>query len=158
MILRLVHPARSLSGPLDTAALDYQKRIARHLRVDERFVKAARVRDESKAAVTKAKHEEGERILSSLGPRDVLVALEVKGSLWSSEDLAGHMRSWMNAGVHAVTFALGGPWGLSEDVLKASRQKLSLSAMTLPHELARVVLWEQLYRAGTIIRGEPYHK
>ena len=158
MILRLVHPARSLSGPLDKAALDYQKRIGRHMRTDEHFVKPARIKNESKASVAKAKLEEGQRILTSLGSRDVLIALEVGGSAWSSEELASRMRQWMNSGVHAVSFALGGPWGLSDEVLKASKAALSLSAMTLPHELARVVLWEQLYRAGTIVRGEPYHK
>lgn len=158
MILRLVHPARSLSGPLDEAARDYQRRISRHMRVDERFVKPARIKSEDAASVLGAKREEGERLLATLGPRDQLIALEVEGARWTSEELAKHMGRWMNSGTHAVTFALGGPWGLSDEVRRAARSELSLGAMTLPHELARVVLWEQLYRAGTILRGEPYHK
>ena len=158
MILRLVHPARSLSGPLDVAARDYQTRIKRHTRVDERFVKPARMKREDAASVASAKAEEGERIIASLGARDVLIALEVDGERWSSEELARQMRGWMNAGTHAVTFALGGPWGLSDAVRSKARTHVSLGAMTLPHELARVILWEQLYRAGTILRGEPYHK
>jgi len=68
------------------------------------------------------------------------------------------MDGWMNSGARAIVFALGGPWGLSDAVRKRARVSLSLGPLTLPHELARVVLWEQLYRAGTILRGEPYHK
>lgn len=158
MILRLVHPARSLSGPLDVAARDYQKRISRHLRVDERFVKPARIKQEDAAAVRGAIALEGERILETIGARDILIALDVAGDTWSSEELAKRLNGWMNSGARAVAFALGGPWGLSDAVRSAARSRLSLSPMTLPHELARVVLWEQLYRAGTILRGEPYHK
>jgi len=158
VILRLVHPARSLSGPLDVAARDYQKRISRHLRVDERFVKPARIKHEGAAAVKGAIEQEGERILAAVGPRDVLVALEVTGVSESSEALAKRLDGWMNSGAKAVAFALGGPWGLSDAVRARARISLSLGPLTLPHELARVVLWEQLYRAGTINRGEPYHK
>lgn len=158
MILRLVHPARSLKGPLDEAARDYQKRISRHSRVDERFVKPARMKAETAAAVLGATETEGERILAAVGPRDLLVALEVQGKPCSSQDLAAYLQAWMNGGHHAIVFALGGPWGLSEAVRKRAKLTLSLGPMTLPHELARVVVWEQLYRAGTILRGEPYHK
>ena len=128
------------------------------MRVDERFVKPARIKHEDAASIRSAKAEEGERILATVGPRDLLIALEVDGARWSSEEVAQQMKRWMNAGTHAVAFALGGPWGLSDAVAKRARATLSLGAMTLPHELARVVLWEQLYRAGTILRGEPYHK
>ena len=158
MILRLVHPARSLTGPLDTAAREYQKRISRHLRVDERFVKPARIKSEDAASVRGAVEQEGKRILEAVGPRDLLIALEVDGEAWSSEALAKALNGWMNSGSQAVVFALGGPWGNSPAVRSAAIKKVSLGPMTLPHELARVVLWEQLYRAGTILRGEPYHK
>ena len=158
MILRLVHPARSLTGPLDEAARDYQKRLSRHLRVDERFVKPARIKREDPTSIRDALRTEGERVLAALGPRDILIALEVSGDTWSSEVLASKLGGWMNSGAHAIVFALGGPWGLSEDVRGRAKTSLSLGPMTLPHELARVVLWEQLYRAGTILRGEPYHK
>ena len=158
MILRLVHPARSLTGPLDEAARDYQKRLSRHLRVDERFVKPARMKSEDVTSVRRAVEQEGERILEAVGPRDVLIALAVEGETWSSEALATRLDGWMSSGARAIVFALGGPWGLSDAVRRAARSSLSLGAMTLPHELARVVLWEQLYRAGTILRREPYHK
>lgn len=158
MILRLVHPARSFTGPLDLAARDYQKRISRHLRVEERLVKPAKLKQEGAAAVRDAVQTEGDRILQAIGPRDTLVALDVTGESWASEELARRLNGWMNSGAQAVVFALGGPWGLSDAVRGAAQFKLSLGAMTLPHDLARVVLWEQLYRAGTILRGEPYHK
>jgi 23S rRNA (pseudouridine1915-N3)-methyltransferase len=158
VILRLVHPARSLNGPLDDAARDYQRRISRYLRVDEHFVKPARIKTEDATSVRGAIEQEGERILGAVGPRDVLIALEVTGVSESSEALAKRLDRWMSSGARAVVFALGGPWGLSEGVRLRARTSLSLGPLTLPHELARVVLWEQLYRAGTILRGEPYHK
>jgi len=158
VILRLVHPARKLSGPLDEAARDYQKRLSRHHRVDERLVKPARISQETPAAIRGAVETEGGRLLEAVGPRDTLIALEVTGESWSSEELAKRLNGWMNSGARAIVFALGGPWGLSDPVRRAARSSLSLGPLTLPHELARVVLWEQLYRAGTILRGEPYHK
>ncbi len=159
MILRLVHPGRPLAGPLDDAARDYQQRLSRHVRVDELFIKPRKLgKAHDPAGVADALADEGRRLLEAVGPRDLLVALDREGATWSSEDAAARLDGWMSSGSRAICFALGSAWGLHDMVRQAAHQRWSFGALTLPHDLARVVLWEQLYRAQTIVRGEPYHK
>jgi 23S rRNA (pseudouridine1915-N3)-methyltransferase len=112
---------------------------------------------ESRAAGARAKDEEGEALLAKLGPRDVLVALDERGKALGSVEFA----KWLGRqqdGARDVAFVIGGDEGLSDAVRARAGLVLSLSAMTLPHRLARLVLLEQVYRAFTILRGEPYHK
>jgi len=87
-----------------------------------------------------------------------IVALTRKGEAWSSTRLARYLEALAVQGRAGAAFLIGGAWGLAEDLLARASHRLSLSSLTLPHELARLVLAEQLYRAGTILRGEPYHK
>lgn len=153
MILRLVHPGSANRGPLDEAARDYQARLSRHLRVDEVWLKPSR-RSEPDLALA----EEAERITSNLKDRDHLVLLDRTGTATSSERLAERLESWMGEGHHAIVFALGSAHGLHPSLRRPGVERVSFGPLTLPHDLARVVLWEQLYRALTIVRGEPYHK
>lgn len=101
--------------------------------------------------------EEGSRILAKLGPGDLLVVLDQGGKALSSEALAARLRGWIEDPGKRPCFAVGGAYGHSEEVLGRADFKLSLGPMTLPHELARVVLLEQLYRAASINKGTPYH-
>ncbi len=112
---------------------------------------------ESRASGQKAKEEEGAALLKKLGPRDALVALDERGKLLSSVDLAKWLGRQQDSG-RDVAFVIGGDEGLSDEVRARATLVLSLSAMTLPHRLARLVLVEQVYRAFSILRGEPYHK
>lgn len=110
-----------------------------------------------KVEPAKAMREEGERMLARLPPRSHLVALEVGGKAWSSEQLARELERWMMDG-RDVAFAIGGPAGLAPEVLARATQRWSLSALTLPHALVRPLAAEALYRAWTIVRGHPYHR
>ena len=157
MILRLLHPGSPPKGPLDEAAKLYQKRI-RSLRVEERFLKSDKISDKSQSAINLALKREGERILSAVGGRDRLVVLDPEGSPWTSPETSKHLQKWMSGGYQAICFALGGAYGLDSSVKQKAHETWSLGKLTLPHDLARVVLWEQLYRAQSIIQGEPYHK
>jgi 23S rRNA (pseudouridine1915-N3)-methyltransferase len=105
-----------------------------------------------------ARAEEGKKIAELFDPGNYLIALDREGKSFSSEQFAQVLRRQMDAGIRQMDFAIGGPVGLDAQVLAQANLRLSLSALTLPHELARVVLLEQLYRAFTILRGEPYHK
>ena len=89
---------------------------------------------------------------------DLKVALDRKGRVMSSEDLAAWFEKAMFNSVDLVSFVIGGPYGLADSALADSDQTLSLGAMTIPHQMARLLLVEQVYRAFTIIKGEPYHK
>lgn len=100
---------------------------------------------------------EGDAILSTLGPRDRVIALEVGGRNWSTEKLAGQLESWQLDG-RDVSFLVGGPDGLADICRDRADQLWSLSALTLPHPLVRILLAEQLYRAWSVTRNHPYHR
>ena len=100
---------------------------------------------------------EGDAILSALGPRDRVIALEVGGRNWSTEKLAGQLENWQLDG-RDVSFLVGGPDGLADICRDRADQLWSLSALTLPHPLVRILLAEQLYRAQCIQAGHPYHR
>ncbi len=136
------------------AVAEYLARIGRYAPVERRDVKPARGEGEE------ARREEGERLLlaARVGPRDRLVALAPAGEAQDSVAWARMLEEWSGEGVGRIVFAVGGAGGLAPEVLSAAHAHLSLGPQTLSHELAQVVLCEQLYRAWTILRGEPYHK
>jgi 23S rRNA (pseudouridine1915-N3)-methyltransferase len=101
--------------------------------------------------------DDGTALARRLPARAEVVALEPGGDSWSTEELAAYLEGRMVRGAHAVAFLVGGADGLPPDVVRAAARRLSLSRLTLPHRLARVVLCEQIYRALSIIRAEPYH-
>jgi 23S rRNA (pseudouridine1915-N3)-methyltransferase len=101
--------------------------------------------------------DDDDALARRLPTRAELIALEPGGDAWTSEALAQHLAHQMLHGAQTIAFLIGGALGLPADVLKKASRRLSLSNLTLPHRLARVVLCEQLYRALSIIRGEPYH-
>lgn len=104
------------------------------------------------------KNDEAARLLKIAGNADLTVALDVAGRHVSSEEFSGWLAQERDQGAKHVAFLIGGPDGHGSAVLSAARVKFSLSAMTLPHGLARIVLAEQLYRAATILSGHPYHR
>lgn len=99
-----------------------------------------------------------ERLLERLSAHDYVVALDAEGQMMSSRELANFLASHTTSGLRNLTFMIGGPAGFGEQVKKRADFLLSLSPMTFPHELCLVLVLEQLYRALTILRGEPYHK
>ena len=104
------------------------------------------------------KETEGKRILEKLNPSSLVCLLDVKGRPLSSHELADQIEKWQNAAIREITFVIGGADGVSAEVAEKADVKVSLSFLTLTHEMARVVLVEQLYRAYTIIKGFPYQK
>lgn len=109
------------------------------------------------APVQKAIAKEGEQILAAIPAGDRVIALDVKGKPWSTEQLAGNLAGWRMEGDN-VSLLIGGPDGLAPECLARAQARWSLSALTLPHPLVRIVLIEQLYRAWTILHNHPYHK
>jgi 23S rRNA (pseudouridine1915-N3)-methyltransferase len=153
VLLRLVHPGSAARGPLDDAARDYLGRVRKRVKAEEVFVKASRRPDPAAALA-----EEAERLRAVIGPRDLVVALDRTGRILSSEDVAAALGAWLLDAPPAVNVLLGSASGLDAGVVAAATVRWSFGALTLPHDLARVVLWEQLYRAFTIREGGPYHK
>ena len=101
---------------------------------------------------------EGERIIAALNPKTLAVLLDVRGEAITSPELAGKIENWQNSGLKEVSFVIGGANGVSRRVAERADISLSLSFLTFTHEMARVVLLEQLYRGYTIIKGFPYQK
>lgn len=101
---------------------------------------------------------EGKGILAAIPERSHVILLDIGGKERSSEEIAGQLDNLMTRGASNITFVIGGSCGVSEDVRARADERLSFGRITLPHNLARVVLLEQVYRAFKIMRGEPYHK
>jgi 23S rRNA (pseudouridine1915-N3)-methyltransferase len=133
---------------------EYEKRAGRYWPLE-----VVEVREESARSRTAAevKAKEGERLLEAVGGA-LVVACDERGTMLRSEVFAEWLREEREKAVRDVAFVIGGAYGLSEELLARAERRMALARWTLPHELARLVLVEQLYRAGTILRGEPYHK
>lgn len=112
----------------------------------------------STAEEQQVRAKEGERLLAKLGPDVYVVALAIDGEMWTSEQLASSLDKLATYGRSQVAFVIGGSLGLSDEVIRRADMRLSFGRMTLPHQLMRLVLVEQIYRAMRINRGEPYHK
>lgn len=104
------------------------------------------------------KEIEGNRILETLNPNSFVCLLDVKGRSMTSQDLAREIEKWQNRGLKEVTFVIGGAGGIASRVARQADFSLSLSFLTFTHDMARVLMLEQLYRAYTIIKGFPYQK
>ncbi|HYG69510.1 MAG TPA: 23S rRNA (pseudouridine(1915)-N(3))-methyltransferase RlmH [Anaeromyxobacteraceae bacterium] len=153
MKLRLVAVGRDRSGLYAPAVEEYATRLARYVRFELVEVPEAK----KHAGTPQAKEEEGAAILAKLRPAERVVLLDERGEEPTSLAFAERVQRWMNAG-QDVALVIGGSDGLAPAVRARAAETLALSKMTLAHRLARLVLLEQLYRAMTILRGEPYHK
>lgn len=138
---------------------EYSKRLAPYVKFQVSEVPDEQAPEKmSDAELEQVKDREGERILGHIKQDAHVVALAIDGQLWSSEDLASQLDRLATYGTSNVAFVIGGSNGLSDTVLRRANSKLSFGRMTLPHQLMRLVLVEQIYRAVKINRGEPYHK
>ena len=134
---------------------DYVERLKHYISFDITVV--PELKNNKKMTEQQQKQLEGEQILRCLQPGDHVVLLDERGRELRSVELAEWMTQKMNTLSHRLVFVIGGPYGFSDDVYASSQQKLSLSKMTFSHQMVRLIFVEQLYRAMTIIRGEPYH-
>lgn len=109
------------------------------------------------ADLARAIQKEGEQMLAAIGERDHVIALEVKGKPWSTEKLAQQVGDWQMSG-NNIALLVGGPDGLAPSCIERANQSWSLSPLTLPHPVVRILLAEQLYRAWSILQNHPYHR
>ena len=133
----------------------FTKRISHYLPVEWRIFPATR--QKGFISENETKREEAVILLNALENTDVLVALDEKGNQWHSEELAHFIQQCANKGSRNLIFLIGGAFGLHETVLKRANFTWSLSKLVFPHQLVRLILSEQIYRACTILRNEKYH-
>ena len=141
------------------AVEEYQKRLSRYCKLEIIELADEKTPDDASELMEKQiKQREGKRILSAIKEDAYVIALAIEGKQPDSVELAEKLARLGVEGNSHITFIIGGSLGLSEEVLKRADDRLSFSKMTFPHQLMRVILLEQIYRAYRIQRGEPYHK
>ena len=138
---------------------EYVKRLGSYAKMDLIEVPDEKAPEQlSDAEMEIVKKKEGERILSKIGPDTYVIALAINGKMKTSEEMAADIESLMTYGKSKIAFVIGGSLGLHDDVLRRADEKQSFGKMTLPHQLMKLVLVEQVYRSFRIMKGEPYHK
>jgi 23S rRNA (pseudouridine1915-N3)-methyltransferase len=151
--LRVVAVGRDRSGLYAPAVDEYAKRIGRYVKFELVEVPEAR----RFAGTPQAREEEAATLGAKLGPRERLVVLDERGDELTSAGFAARVKRWVEGG-QDVALVIGGSDGLAPELVARAAERLAVSRFTLAHRLARLVLVEQLYRAFTILRGEPYHR
>ncbi|WP_313150547.1 23S rRNA (pseudouridine(1915)-N(3))-methyltransferase RlmH [Lysinibacillus capsici] len=138
---------------------EYVKRLGGYAKMDLVEVPDEKAPEQlSEAEMDIVKKKEGERILAKISPDAYVIALAINGKMKTSEQMAADIESLMTYGKSKIAFVIGGSLGLHEDVLKRAEEQQSFGKMTLPHQLMKLVLVEQIYRSFRIMKGEPYHK
>jgi 23S rRNA (pseudouridine1915-N3)-methyltransferase len=155
MKIRLITVGKMSDRNLLSLAQRYMERIKHDMPISVEAVKAEKIASLSTGEIKK---RETERILIKLDSRDVVVVLDSTGVTMTSEEFADFVRQAADTGKAQLSFIIGGPLGLSRELLPRTIRRLSLSKMTFAHELTAVLLLEQIYRAISIIKGNPYHK
>ncbi|PTJ93011.1 23S rRNA (pseudouridine(1915)-N(3))-methyltransferase RlmH [Staphylococcus simulans] len=141
------------------AIAEYQKRLGAYTKIEIIEVPDEKAPENmSDKEIEQVKQKEGQRLLAKVKPQSIVITLEIKGNMLTSEGLAKNLQQRMVQGQSDFTFIIGGSNGLHQDVLDRSNYALSFSKMTFPHQMMRVILLEQVYRAFKIMRGEAYHK
>lgn len=152
MRFRIIWTGKTRDARLRTLIDDYSERLSHFVRCEVTELRdVGRV---DKSGIDK----ETKRISDALRPGSITVLLDPDGTEWTSQQLAAQVQSWEGNGIKEVAFVLGGPNGLADDFKSRVDKRWSLSRLTLTHEMARVLLFEQLYRAYTIVHGLPYQK
>lgn len=159
MSMTLIAVGRMKEKPYRAMADEYVKRLSRYGRFEEiELPDLPEPANTSPAIEEQIKQREGDAILQRIRPGDYVIALTIPGKQWDSPGLSRHLDQLMTRGASSIVFVIGGSLGLSERVIARADEELSMSTMTFPHQLARVMLLEQVYRAMKIRAGERYHK
>jgi 23S rRNA (pseudouridine1915-N3)-methyltransferase len=153
MVFHVVAVGRMRDGGIRAACADYTKRLRPYLRIEVHEVPDVRRASDAEAA----KKEEAQALLRRVPPRARQVVITRSGSLGDSRRFAERLEQWRED-AKDVAFVIGGAHGLHRELLDGADERLSLSPLTFPHDIARLLLLEQLYRGSTILRGMPYHK
>lgn len=155
MRIRLIAVGTRMPGWVNEGWREYVKRLPADIQLE--LVEIPLIARRKNMDADRLIQQEGDAMLAKVLPGECIVTLEVTGKAWSSEQLAAELERW-KLDARTVNLMVGGPEGLAPQVQARSEQQWSLSPLTLPHPLVRIVVGEQLYRACTILSGHPYHK
>jgi 23S rRNA (pseudouridine1915-N3)-methyltransferase len=155
MNIKLIAIGKTDNKNLQTLIDDYTKRLSFYVKFEMDVI--ADIKNVKNLSENQQKEKEGALILSKVLNTDFLILLDENGKNYSSVSFANELQKKMNSGVKTLVFVIGGPYGFSDEVVKASQAKISLSSMTFSHQMVRLFFIEQLYRGFTILKNEPYH-
>jgi len=159
MKITLISVGKLKEQYLSQGVAEYVKRLSRYCTLEMIELVDEKTPDNASDALEEAiKRKEGERILKALKDESYCIALAIEGKMLTSQELAGKIDTLGISGTSHITFIIGGSLGLSSEVLNRADYKLSFSKMTFPHQLMKMILLEQIYRAYRIIHNQPYHK
>jgi len=155
MLVELIVVGKTNEPYLNTGIEEYVGRLKHYIPFKLNIIPD--IKNAKSLSEDQLKVKEGQLILSSLDKSDVLVLLDENGKTFSSVDFSKYMQKHMLAGRKRLLFVIGGAYGFSDDVYQRANAKIALSKMTFSHQMVRLIFVEQLYRAMTILKGEPYH-
>jgi 23S rRNA (pseudouridine1915-N3)-methyltransferase len=155
MTIKLLAIGKTDNKQLVALIDEYQKRLGFYIKFSFEIIPD--LKNTKNLSEVQQKQKEGELILRQLNTTDALILLDENGKQMGSIDFSNYLQKHMNSGIKQLVFAIGGPYGFSQDVNNKSQGKLSLSKMTFSHQMVRLFFIEQLYRGFTILRNEPYH-
>ncbi len=155
MKIKLLAIGKTDDKNLITLFQTYEKRLKHYIRFE--FQVIPDLKKVKNLSEKEQKEKEGELILNKVQPYDHMILLDEKGDEYRSVDFSKFLQKKMNSGVKQLVFVIGGPYGFSDKVYRTAKGKLSFSKMTFSHQMIRLLVVEQLYRAFTILKNEPYH-
>ena len=155
MTIKLLAIGKTDNKQLQILIAEYQKRLSHYIKFDFEIIPD--LKKTKNLSEVQQKQKEGELILSRVNYADVLILLDENGKQMDSVSFSQYLQKHMNSGIKQLVFVIGGPYGFSEDVYNKAQGKLSFSKMTFSHQMIRLFVVEQLYRAFTILKNEPYH-
>jgi 23S rRNA (pseudouridine1915-N3)-methyltransferase len=153
--VRLIAIGERMPDWVDTGVAEYAKRLSGEIRLE--IIEVAAGKRGKNSDLVRIREAEGERMIAALRPDDRVVALDLRGKMQSTESLAAELQRTLPEG-RDVALLVGGPEGLADCALARAKERWSLSALTLPHPLVRIVVAEQVYRCWSLLRGHPYHR
>ena len=155
MQIKLLAIGKTDNKQLQQLIDDYQKRLSHYIKFNLEIIPD--LKKTKNLTEVQQKQKEGELIITRLNASDVLILLDESGKQFDSVSFSNYLQKYMNSGIKQLVFAIGGPYGFSQEVYNKAQGKLSLSKMTFSHQMIRLFFIEQLYRSFTILKNEPYH-
>lgn len=155
MKIKLLAIGKTDDKNLQTLIDSYQLRLKHYINFEIEIIPD--IKNVKNLSESQQKEKEGILILKKLAPADTLILLDEKGKEYRSIEFSKFLQKKMNAGIKQLVFVIGGPYGFSETIYKKAAGKISLSKMTFSHQMIRLFVTEQIYRAFTILKNEPYH-
>jgi 23S rRNA (pseudouridine1915-N3)-methyltransferase len=155
MTIKLLAIGKTDDPAIQKLTLEYIKRLGFYNKFELELIPD--LKNTKNLDVNQQKQKEGELLLNQLSASDFVVLLDENGIQYTSEEFAEYVQKRLNSGLKQLIFIIGGPYGFSEDVYKRADSKVSLSKLTFSHQMVRLFFVEQLYRAFTILKNEPYH-